>query len=181
MTIICAYTDGKKTWIGSDTQVTGGNHISYIERKWCVVGSWASGDSGSVRTGNVLEQYKDELLGGLNTPWEFSKRLQERFEKERFHPDLQSRGDEGGPIDWGQDILLAKPGKIWVLDSELGIVKFGKNEPVAYGCGFEYALGAGYVAREAGIKGLTIVEYMLESAVEYDPYCGGKLWTWELY
>ena len=65
MTIICALHDPKEncTWIGSDTLIKDGGFLCpEIVPKWVRHNGWALGWTGHLRTLNVMEHYKEEIL-----------------------------------------------------------------------------------------------------------------------
>src|SRR3990167_7364001 len=49
MTVICALTDGKRTWIGSDRRTSFGREFIDTTDKWTRCGPWWVGGSGQSR------------------------------------------------------------------------------------------------------------------------------------
>ena len=173
MTILAAYTDGKKTWVGGDTQATAGNLVFKDVSKWTIHENWAIGQSGSVRAINIIEANIEALVKGLYEPFDFTSRLRDIFDEEGIIPGELERGTEGGPEEFGEYVLLAKPGNVWAIGSDLSIYPVATGKVIAEGCGYQYAYGAAFDT--ADLKPQERIKRMIAAAIEYDPYCGGEI------
>ncbi|MEQ8196389.1 MAG: hypothetical protein RIB59_18060, partial [Rhodospirillales bacterium] len=107
----------------------------------------------------------------------FTQRLRRVFASEGIRASQADDGGEGGAETFGQDMILATAQNVWVLDSSLSIYKAPANRPAAEGSGASYALGAGAVLCERKITPAQVLKHMIETAMAFDPHCGGRVWV----
>lgn len=170
MTIICAITDGKKCFIGSDTQSVGGGVLMDCGPKWIVQGGWAVGVAGDQRLADIIRA--DDILRDLETPWQFTERLRASYKEYDVAP--AERRDGGAP-SYNSLYLLATPHRVWEVYECLAVTPVRDGKLWALGSGAQCALGAGYAMKRRQPK--QIVTMAVEAAIEICSRCGGDVWV----
>ena len=174
MTTIVAVRDGKRTWIGLDTQGTRGSLRLVCGPKWVRHGAWAVGHAGDLRVLNIMRHHAKRLLDDLEGPFEFTGRLMDILNECDFK--LSPHGNNHAPCT-GQDFILANPAVMWRICSSSG---FAPNEDFwADGSGQDFALGAMYANR--AMRGTDDAERILRvalgAAMTFDTLTGGEVWV----
>jgi hypothetical protein len=193
MTIICAYTDGKHTWLGSDTAGTYYYGSSLMAResgpKWVLSSNnaWAYGNVGDgavsawikANAGRLLDFGSEVMPAVVNPPAAFVARLQEVYEALKMRGNYD--GDEAVP-HWRNQGILATAGKIWEIDSCLAFSEAPADTLCAAGSGKPWALGAGYGWRRVygdRTSPEALIEVALDAAIRFDMQIRGK-WVGKL-
>ena len=105
-----------------------------------------------------------KLFKNLTGPVLFVDRAEKLFAN--FNTD-----NEEGPKCYGQEMILATPGKVWSITAELSYIEIPKGLLWADGSGRGYALGAGYAFSG---KPEAAVLVAIEAAINFDKSCGGE-------
>lgn len=172
MTIICAISDGKETWVGADSMAVGnGAMINSIE-KWSFAHGWAAGAAGNLKTINLLHENADKLFDRLSGPGEFVARLATMFEG--YNTD-----SEQGPKSFGQDIILASQNGVWSICETLSYVHIPRNHLWADGYGGHFGLGAGNLKGDSRTNEER-VRAAVYGAISNTNRCGGEIMVREL-
>ena len=175
-TLAALHKPGYGTVIGSDSQVTMGNRKTTLNGgKWITAHGWAIGVSGYLRTHNIIDSVKEEMLEDLEGPFDFSSRLLNLLKSAGYCPD-----NESGPPDYGAAVLLASSEGLWNIDDLGSVVAAGPGELVAGGSGSGYAFGAGYALRNLTSDPKKRVQAAIEAGAFFDPYSGGDVWMMQL-
>lgn len=180
MTVICAYTDGTETWIGSDRMISSSNEKWIGPHKWHEAHGWAIGVAGAQRAVNMLERVKAEIFAEADSPFAIADRLVQRFAEYGIHSCGTSHDNH--TECFGQSLLLARKGEIWNFGFDLGFFQAPPNTLIAKGSGADYAMGAGYAAialhsqMKAPFNASAAHQMMITAiggAEKFDPYCAG--------
>lgn len=172
MTILCAITDGKETWIGSDTQATEGDQLIYsVGSKWTQVGQWWIGVAGDWRTTCIL---READWPKIDTIVRLAREVRSVIEEDGFQ-----KKEGYGPTHYGSHFLVVRAGEVWRLASDFSYIKIVRNELTAQGGGEQFAFGAAYALRHQAAPLIRLVT-ALRAACHYDNGCGGDLWTHHL-
>lgn len=174
MTIIAAVRDPERriTWIGSDTLAVQGGTKMLGCPKWVVRKPWAVGVAGNLRTTNVIAAHANDLLNGLAGAYDFTCRARGLLQQDGYNTDT----DEGAKA-YGQNMILAHPGRVWSICVAFGVFDIPGGEVWADGSGRAYGLGAGHVAKGGPRARLRAA---VEAAIRYDDQCGGEPWIDQL-
>ena len=170
MTTIAAVRDGKRTWIGSDTQAQSDGRLLSVERKWFRFDSWAAGVAGDGRAGCICEAHAKRLFDDLAGAFDFTERFYKLLKEYDF--DLSAKRDYTTP-NTGQDLVLASPSGLWLIPQCLSIVPV---ERWAEGSGSGFGLGAMHAMREID-DAERVLHAAPEAAMACDVYTGGEIWT----
>lgn len=172
MTTIVAVRDGKRTWIGSDTQWTGAGVSNFGEPKWVRFGQWAAGISGSLRTLNLVSGNAKRIFDDLDSPLEFTERLRATLKDYDYDIKAVNAG-EAPTLD--SSMILATPGRFWSICEELSIS--GHERFWAVGTGYLVALGAmSALDRFKTTKSEDMARIAIETAMQFDTGSGGEVW-----
>lgn len=173
MTICCAYTDGKTTWIASDRQVSvGGSKKRLAGGKWVELPSgWWVGLSGFTRGSLLLEAASEQTYdaGGL------VQRIRSLILADAWVP----YDPEPGPAMHRMAALLARPGELWEMTADFGAMRVCPWELAAIGSGQDLARGAAFALGQKA-SGLDIVSVSIRAAVYGDTGCGFEPWAMAL-
>jgi hypothetical protein len=186
MTIICAYTDGKNTWLGSDTAGVAnmGNSLYAAEvgSKWTIRAGWAFGMVGDDLAATMIAENADWFFGELSeskTPAAlFTQRLRQKFAEYGFQP---ARRDDSCP-NWQSSGILATAGYFWDVDGTTAYTLKPRHELFARGGAMPLGLAAAYgYQRAAGMDAdpATLIDVALDAANLFDMQIRGK-WTGKL-
>lgn len=170
--------DGRSTWIGSDTMVTGGNLKQEYGPKWLLRSPWGIGVAGHLRTVNLVERNIDPLLLDLKDAYDFALRVREAMSSDGYRANT----DEFGPQAFGGAIILAKAGGAWVIGSDFSITPIAPGGGWAEGSGREVTMGAlhALLSLSPGVDPEDIVTRALQAAMALDVNCGGQAWVRQL-
>lgn len=177
MTVLVALNHpGRGTIIGSDRRVS--TSYNYIDNviKWVVGDTWAIGASGALRVLNLIELYKDDLLGNVGSPVEFTMNLGEMLSQSGVR--LVADDDESVG-SFQQSLLLANAESVFSIDGSMSVTPHKPGELVAAGSGFPFALGAGFATRTVKDP-VARVRTAIQAACANDPSCGGEPWLCHL-
>ncbi len=181
MSVVVALTapEGRSTWIGSDTLYASGS-LKLVGPKWIVRPPWAVGVAGHLRSVNILEHHRENLLAELSGAYEFTRRIRELLREDGFHQDSEGQGP--GPLGFGQTFILAHPEGAWTIASDFSIVPIPRGQLWAEGSGRELALGAAHARANCGGKftARDTVKRAIAAAIAFDTICGGEIWLEEL-
>jgi len=178
MTIICAYHQpGIGTWIGSDRLVTMDGYALAERPKWIVRAGWAVGVAGDKRTLNLLESQAETLLDEPPGAFTVASRIRDMLRADGYVP-----GDDPGPQDLGNQIIVAHHSLAWHVDSGFGVVEFPEAMLCAAGSGGPEARGAGHALGAPTVSGgvtdgRVLVESAIRAAIALDIHCGGEPWV----
>lgn len=75
--------------------------------------------------------------------------------------------------DLDASFLLASPGGLFKISSDLGVTEFQHCH--AIGSGAEYALGAFHATASASMSDEAVVTAACQAAIAYDTFCGGDI------
>jgi hypothetical protein len=185
MTIICAYTDGKHTWLGSDTVgvVNIGNSLHPVEcgPKVAMAHGWAFGVVGDAYAGDLVEAARVGLFDELDK--------YERPER-TFVGRLHGVWREGGiqPVYGGDAVgsfhnsgLLMCAGRIWDIDSNGATAAIPARTLFARGSAMPWAAAAayGYQRAKPDTSPEVLIDVALDAAIRFDMQIRGK-WTGRL-
>ena len=175
MTIICAYTNGKYTWLGSDT-------VSILERrgslcpvpvacKWVIHNGWAYGQAGDAVVAEWVCHTARKLMRGLNVnnaAIVFPARLQDIYLSLKMQ-------------DWSNNGILACAGAVWSVNGDLSCKLLPSRQMHAVGCGALWAIGAAWGFQQAKPEAdpETLMDVALGAAAQFDMQIRGK-WTGKL-
>jgi hypothetical protein len=185
MTIICAYTDGKSTWLGSDTAgIANMGHSLYpcdAGSKWVIRHGWAFGCVGDNLFDCVVRENAEKLFDGLATSQTpaglFAWRLRPLFVEYGFMP---VKRDESCP-QWQNSGILATAGYFWDFEGTTAYTLKPAGELFARGCAMPLALGAAwaYQRGQPSATPETLIDVALDAAARFDVQIRGK-WVGKL-
>lgn len=165
MTIICAYTDGTDTWIGSDLlAVRAGTRMILPQGKWVVHDGWALGTAGTMRAEVVQRREAHELFKNTEDPVEVCERLQAAYRK---YGITSIRDERDGMEVFSAGAILARRGRIWDVDRSLTPVPWEPGRLLADGSAWEIAVGAAWARSRLDPR--SIVEIAIKAAVACRP------------
>jgi len=176
VSVIVALRDKKNTWIGSDTRVVSGGIPMNDGPKWVICHPWALGIAGSCRARDVVRYNIASICSDTYNEYDIVQALVGVLDTH----NIGFVKDAGMDVpDYGQNFILAhaKLG-IWGLCNSLSLSKQPRGKLWATGSGRSFALGAGFVSRQADSKGT--LKVAIEAAMNYDINCGGKTWIKKL-
>lgn len=84
-----------------------------------------------------------------------------------------SRADPGDSWTWSGTMILATNYGVWGLGSDFSLVRATHENPIAYGSGSEFALGAMTIARQQGMSTEVMLRCGVSVAARYSTSCGG--------
>lgn len=169
MTTICAVqSPGHGVWIGSDTAAVNCYTSLYGIEKWIVREPWGVGVAGNMRTINIIQAHADGILHAPHGAWTVANRIRDLLHDDSWR--LES-DNEGGPAEFGQQMIIAHPGGVWSIDPGFGVVEIPDGEFWADGSGRAYALGA---AHACDGQPADKVHAALAAALRYDSSSGGE-------
>jgi hypothetical protein len=167
MSIIVAYVDDDRTYIGSDTLAT-----SQSGQCWNVGGKWYEGEDhwwfgaiGDTRVTDVVRTSMKMLTSSGPagfTPDLFVERLLRQFEDAGRMRSLFP-SETTCPV-WFDGGILACPGRAWEIDCQLGLTPVTPCTPVARGAGAQVAIGTVWGMQHAKYWGLGLAQ-------EAEPHC----------
>jgi len=162
MTIICAYTDGLNTWIGSDQLIHRGSLKMYLPTgKWLVRSGWAIAFAGATMYRLAAERSQD-LLDHADHPMEVVQSLAAVW---RVH-GISSKRDEQDGVELFETVgVIARKGKIWDVDGSLAYVEVPANRLVGGGSGWAFAEGCAWGLQQRVVP-TPGGEYLVKRAVE---------------
>ena len=181
MTLICAITDGKDTWLGSDTHSVlergaGALRASYCGSKWAINGEWAYANTGDAVVSDLIAARFAYLTGDLTAATAallFPARLQaDIYEKLGLRPGYGE--GEHAPV-WGNQGLLATKGCVWAITQDMTCRPIPHLSLEASGSAAPWAIGAAW-ARQQGIAWTMqdIVHIALDAGIAFDMQIRGK-------
>lgn len=180
MSVIVALrtADGRCTWLGCDTQVSGGNLKQDYGPKWLIREAWAIGIAGHLRTVNLVEHHLGSLVRDLGVPYDFALRVREVMKADGYHGDEE----EPGPLTLGGALILARSDGAWVIEADFSITPIAPGAAWAEGSGREVCMGAlhALLALDGGLAPGDIVQRALDATTALEINCGGRTWTHQL-
>ncbi|GHD52559.1 hypothetical protein GCM10017083_28050 [Thalassobaculum fulvum] len=178
MSVIAAMTCSATgaTWIGSDTLMCSATLRQIVGPKWIRHSPWALGVAGHLRALNLFQHNAAELLGNLDGPFEFAGRARELLKADGFTTETNGNG---GPIVYGQMLILARPGAVWAIAADFSVMSLAPDRLWAEGSGRELAVGAGHALVNSGfhLAADDVVRRAVETAIAYETSCGGEAWV----
>lgn len=191
MTIVCAVTDGKRTWIGSDRQMTTSVDfaIQLRDGKWVETPSgWWVGSSGWGRLTNLVECCVERSYDAHG--------LAQRLRTLIVADGWEACDSDEGPRQYNSRMLLARPGELWTVDSAGHVLRhpdhelaaIGDAEPVAVGAAHGFRAGVTMARDRHGVHPRTygqigpmeLVHEAIQAARRYSAGCGMGGWYREL-
>ncbi len=184
MTVICAYTDGAATWIGSDTYgiATGGIPME-VGKKWYGAHGWAFGHCGDAYVADLFEEEAETLFAELRRPLEFVWRAREMFER----AGLKASYREGETVgNWQNSGILVRAGSIWDIDDNLAVTSIpggrlharGSAGCEAKSAAYGYARAMRKAKPRTRILPLELINVAIDCAIEFDVNIRGKWMDW---
>lgn len=189
MTILCAYTDGTTTWLGSDTRQVAriGDSVHGMDSgvsKWVIDDGWAVGICGDVYAADLVEAGFLELISGLDfdatqdspadkaAPWAFTQRLAALWEAggiKRVYRD-----DAVG--SWQNSGILACAGAIWDIDGAMAVIPVPRGAVFCRGSAKAWAQAAawGYQRADAEATPARLIDVALDAAAQFDCQIAGR-------
>jgi ATP-dependent protease HslVU (ClpYQ) peptidase subunit len=176
--VVLRTSDGRSTWVGSDTLVCGGNLKQDYGPKWIVHAPWAIGVAGHLRTVNLIERNVEALTGNLKDAYEFALRARDVMKSDGYQSDTEERG----PAGFGGTLILTNATGAWVIGSDFSITAVSPGTAWAEGSGREIALGAIHALQslEAPHAPDDILRRAIDAAMALDINCGGHPWIHEV-
>jgi hypothetical protein len=184
MTIICPYTDGKSTWLGSDTAGVAnmGNSLycADVGSKWTIHNGWAFGMVGDDLASKMVAEEAPYLFTDLSPGHAgqiFTARLRDVFAQYQFRPVY---GNDACP-NWQSSGILATAGHIWDVDGTTSYTAKPNGELFARGGAMPLALAAayGYQRAKPDASPEVLIDVALDAAIRFDMQIRGK-WTGRL-
>jgi hypothetical protein len=185
MTIICAYTDGEHTWLGSDTAGVAnmGNSLypADVGSKWTIFNGWAFGMVGDDLAATMIAENSPRLFDGLSAavcpPAAFTEELRNLFDEYKFQPVYSGNACP----NWQSSGILATAGHIWDVDGTTSYTAKPAGELFARGGAMPIALGAayGYWRAKPPASPEVLIDVALDAAIRFDMQIRGK-WTGRL-
>jgi len=171
MTIIIALAHEEGVTIGSDRLwVAGGDALKCDEPKWTI-------NEGGLSVGLSGSPYLAEEIGeaGANrkNPSVLCSILRDRLREVEHWPGEVLSG--GRPPAWDLNLILTDGADVWEVGASLFPMSYPREQPVAVGSGYQYALGAMLECKPLLPK--EIVWAGLCAAINYDTCCGGEPWV----
>lgn len=174
MTIIVAVKTLRGVYIASDTICSNGYVKEPCGSKWVECGPFWIGCAGAFTARNLVEQKRDDLSKCKSrTDVAAAIRQTVMVDKDQWKP----RGDDGAPLKYNVEFLIATPSGITNISGDLGW-----NDNVGFaaiGSGTEAALGAYHAVMNSPAKNLpvtTVTGIMVEAAVAVSTNCFGAPW-----
>jgi ATP-dependent protease HslVU (ClpYQ) peptidase subunit len=170
VTCCVALIDQGSTWIASDSLVAAQQATWTLPAgKWreLLCGLWV-GCSGSFRANDLLERLVEPTydVRGLVAA------IRNAIRFDGWMPD-ESPGD---PPAYDFSMLIARPGEVWELCSNLALIPIQPGKLAAIGSGRQYAQGAASALSHVGY-GPRRVERAVEAAIEHDQECGPPVYA----
>lgn len=172
MTVVAAYNDGKRVWVGSDSMGTAGSFQSESGPKLIKKAKYVVGYAISYRVANIIQECKDfpKSIETLKDLAEFRNVLKAEVQK-----DLDS-----GLMtleDVAFELIIISPHGIFVIEDGYQIHKHSTRY-YAIGGGQEVAAGAMCLAEQLNIKnGKRIVEAAVKAAIKHNAECSGNCYV----
>lgn len=160
MSVVAVYTDGKTTWIGSDTVsvCTSGAMIN-CGSKWVRAGDWAFGHVGDARVADIIANNARDLFVDLDGPVNFVERLADVYKRSGMVPVF-----DGAVPGWGNAGILVRPGQAWDTDSQCSAIALPPGRVFARGNGGAQATCAAWGYQQA--KPDTSPEILVKIAIQ---------------
>lgn len=171
MSIICAQLDTSTNtlWIGSDQLSSNGSGFIVRAPKFVVVGKWALGAVGDMRTVTLIERHSVKLLSRVRSPHTVVDRI-----KKMLKDDGYNASDEAGAQEWGSSFILAHPDAVYGICEAFSITKVQAGQFLADGSGWAFATGAAFAASDRSFEERMLLAVSAASA--HDKSCGGPPW-----
>lgn len=169
MTVVAAYNDGKRVWIGSDSMSTAASFQAESGPKLIKKAKYVIGYAISYRVANIIQECKDfpKTISNMEDLAEFRNVLKREVQK-----DLES-----GLLtldDVSFELLIASPYGIFAIEDGYQIHKVPGNY-YAIGGGQEVAAGAMSLAKQLNLKnGKKIVQAAVQAAILHNAECSGS-------
>jgi len=174
MTVICALSDVTTgaVWLGcNDAMTIGDTRMPGGLSKWLRFGDWAIGISGIGLANNILRMKGETFSVEAQSPLDVVLHLKAAFAD--FDFGNKDQGDAATSYD--ASFLLAHcDGRVWDIDSWLGIDEIPAGTLWARGSGMEFALGADFSLRQTSASTEDRIHNAVEAAIFYDTGCPGR-------
>lgn len=187
MTIIVATKIDNKIYMGSDTQLTGGNYKGYCDEKWIKVEINEYGDYCYIGCTGRLE-FIDFLKYYFKAPY---KEKEQQFDNYLFNnltpsileglQDKQLILKSNEQIDTEGAMIVVYDKIYHIYDNMFPVIC--QNNFLAEGSGYAYAYGAWKAINDIekkeniNIDNIDKIKICINAANEYNPYCGGEVKT----
>lgn len=127
---------------------------------------------------NILEDYLGRVapprLTSRRAVFAFFVRLWKELGKNYSLVNDQPHQDDPTPFaDLDSSFLVASPGGIFFVSSNLSVTQF--SQYYAVGSGASYALGALHALYDQDLDAETLARRACEAAIAFDIYCGGDI------
>lgn len=176
MTVLAAYTDGQRVWIGSDRRTSFGDlfYDSAENIKWTLCTPWWVGSSGWGRARYLIER-ESARIAAMGDEYDIADFLRETVKADEWKP----RQGDGESLGYGSAYIVASPRGLYLVSSDFTPIKWPPFRILCDGSGSSYAEGAGWAAiNHFGLcKGAEIVRCAVAAAVAHDKNCGGEPWV----
>jgi len=186
MSIIAAAVVGNATHIGCDgISIQGNGDLTGVvtarrERKWIAVGCWRVGLVGYTTAALRLSRpgawgkLPGRLRPDVESAWLIADHIQGSLKEWDWKMEPADGDGRSGPLDYGQSALLAAPGVLYGLNSDLTVNAIERGYD-ARGSGSDIALGAMHAQRGRG-RLETMVSAAIQSCLDLAHGCGGEAW-----
>lgn len=173
MTTICAMYDPEGgVWIGSDSMASNCGTVMRGVEKWIVRAPWAVGIAGDMRAINLVNREAEKIFADDPAVMTLVDRIRDVLRYDEFG---SIDDNDGGAKNFGQQMILARPGGIWSVGAGFDVVPIPVGELWADGSGRGFALGAGEALRGRGLPRGSVMRRALEAALRYDKNSGGEI------
>jgi len=182
MSIAVAVVKAGTTVLAADSQENFGDRrllrANHRAVKITTVGPAYLATTGWALYENILEDYLSRVapprLVSRRAVFTFFVRLWKDLGKNYSLVNDQPHQDDPTPFaDLDSSFLVASPGGIYFVSSNMSVTQF--SQYYAVGSGASYALGALHALYEQDLDAEVIARRACEAAVAFDIYCGGEL------
>ncbi len=174
MTVICALSEQSsgEVWLGCNSgMMVGDTRLPSAVSKWSRFGNWALGISGIGLAYNVLQMSAEKFPNEALSPLDVILHIKTTFAE--FDLGVKEDGEVALTYDVCS-LLVHRNGRIWDMDFRLAVDEIPAGTLWARGSGMDFAIGADYPLRAAGISAEDRVRNAVEAAIFYDTNCPGQ-------
>jgi ATP-dependent protease HslVU (ClpYQ) peptidase subunit len=168
MTAICGFRDPAGTvWIGADSRAINGSFIVQMEcRKILRAGVWRIGQAGSAVAWNTLTRIENTLARCADVE-ALAIESRRAFRNAEFS-DCKEK-DHPGPPNYGQEILVACPSGIWIIEPDGTITEpIGRFLAVGRAQDICYGAAAILLRYQSELTGAAFLSLVLQTAADFN-------------
>ncbi|MDP7069979.1 MAG: hypothetical protein QF561_01365 [Phycisphaerales bacterium] len=184
MSIVAAIRRNGKITMGADTLALFGEGMTIPETNACAekivkIGDAVVGGTGWAVYDDILAHHVRQSgpprLDSRAAVYDFFLRFWRALRETYSLVNEQAATKETPFGDLDATFLIASPGGLFNVSSDLGVTEF--HECHAIGSGAEYALGAMHAMRDTDLDDETLIRNACGAAVAMDTACGGTIQT----